>query len=78
MSINIDFPIKGVFKGGIPGSEPEAMSPNMDNVMPVDVEANRIRLGQRPGLDKWSTTLLSDSATPSPIVDMVQIAVVVP
>ena len=78
MSVNIDFPVKGIFKGSITGSEPEGMSPNMDNVMPVDVNANRIRLAQRPGQEKWSTTLLSSTLTPSPIVEMVQIAVVVP
>ena len=45
-------PIKGESKGFVPDKAPPLTSHYMNNVRPVDVLENRVRLGQRPGLDK--------------------------
>ena len=47
-------PIKGVFRGSLTGHAPELTSEVMNNVRPVDVQEKRVRIGQRPGLDKWA------------------------
>ena len=31
------------------------MSDYMSNVRPIDTQEKRLRLGQRPGLDKWAS-----------------------
>ena len=46
-------PIKGLFRGTLLGHAPELTSESMNNVRPVDTLEKRIRIGQRPGLDKW-------------------------
>ncbi len=46
-------PIKGLFRGSLTGHAPELTSEYMNNVRPVDVQEKRVRIGQRPGLDKW-------------------------
>ncbi len=46
-------PIKGLFRGSLTGHAPELTSESMNNVRPVDVQEKRVRIGQRPGLDKW-------------------------
>ena len=46
-------PIRGLFKGSLTGHAPELTSEYMSNVRPVDVQEKRVRIGQRPGLDKW-------------------------
>ena len=46
-------PIRGLFKGSLTGHAPELTSESMNNVRPVDVQEKRVRIGQRPGLDKW-------------------------
>ncbi len=46
-------PIKGLFRGTLVGHAPELTSESMNNVRPVDTLEKRIRIGQRPGLDKW-------------------------
>ena len=46
-------PIKGVFRGSLTGHAPELTSESMNNVRPVDVQEKRVRIGQRPGLNKW-------------------------
>jgi len=46
-------PIKGISKGLPVNREQPATSGYMNNVRPRDVLEKRIRLGQRPGLDKW-------------------------
>ena len=48
-------PIKGLFRGTLLGHAPELTSESMNNVRPVDSLEKRIRIGQRPGLDKWGT-----------------------
>ena len=46
-------PRKGLFRGTLLGHAPELTSESMNNVRPVDTLEKRIRIGQRPGLDKW-------------------------
>ncbi len=48
-------PIKGLFRGSLTGHAPELTSESMNNVRPVDTQEKRVRIGQRPGLDKWGT-----------------------
>lgn len=74
-TINLTLPIKGIFKGTIPGREPAGTSAYMNNVRPVDVNENRIRIGQRPGLDKWSTTRVG--ADNQPIVAICSVAAII-
>lgn len=51
--IEIFLPIKGLFKGLAFDKNPNLTSGYMNNVRPRDTLENRIRIGQRPGLDKW-------------------------
>ena len=53
--IRLALPYKGVNKGATVVVTPEEFSTNMNNVRPVDVLERRIRLGQRPGLKKFSS-----------------------
>ncbi len=46
-------PIKGLFRGTLVGHAPALTSEAMNNVRPIDTLEKRIRIGQRPGLDKW-------------------------
>lgn len=47
------FPAEGIDKGRMACEQPVTTSPDMNNVRPRDTLDNRIRGGQRPGLDKW-------------------------
>ena len=47
-------PVKGLFRGSLFGLPPDLTSEFMLNARPVDVLEKRIRVGQRPGLDKWA------------------------
>ena len=60
-------PIRGLFKGSLTGHAPELTSEYMNNVRPVDVQEKRVRIGQRPGLDKWGNGTQVGSAE-QPIV----------
>lgn len=51
--IELTPPIKGISKGLPIDKEPPTTSGYMNNVRPVDVLESLLRLGQRPGLDKW-------------------------
>ena len=51
--IELPAPIKGISKGFPVDKEDSLHSGYMNNVRPTDVLENKIRLGQRPGLDKW-------------------------
>ena len=57
-------PIKGLNKGIAVSVTPQEYSTNMNNVRPRDVLEGKIRLGQRPGLAKWSTDQVGDSTQP--------------
>jgi len=75
---NIEFtpPIKGINRG-VPADRPMAVSSEyMNNVRPVDVSEKRIRIGQRPGLDKWGAGTQVGSAE-QPVVAICTVASVV-
>lgn len=63
--IRIQAPLKGLFKGASSGDLPSLTSEHLNNVRPRDVLENKIRIGQRPGLDKWGAgTQIGASAQP--------------
>jgi hypothetical protein len=51
--IELPPPIQGISKGVPVDKESPATSGDMNNVRPTDAKEKRIRIGQRPGLDKW-------------------------
>ena len=67
-------PIKGISRGLPTDKEQPTTSGYMNNVRPVDVLERQLRLGQRPGLDKWSATQIG--AAEQPVVAMCIVAAV--
>lgn len=57
-------PIKGISKGLPVDKEVPTTSGYMNNVRPVDVLERRLRIGQRPALDKWSTDQIGSAEQP--------------
>ena len=51
--INFSLPIKGLHLGGSVEQGPAMTSGHMNNVRARDILENKVRIGQRPGLDKW-------------------------
>ena len=74
--MELRFPFKGYHKGASASTQLPNTSPELQNVRSFDSLDNRGRGGQRPGVDKWSTVLVSNSDLASPIVEMVQVTVV--
>jgi hypothetical protein len=70
--IELTPPIKGISKGLPVDKEPPTTSGFMNNVRPVDVLERQLRLGQRPGLSKWSTDQIG--AAEQPVVAMCIVA----
>jgi len=68
-------PIKGVSKGLPVDKEHPTTSGYMNNVRPVDSLERRLRLGQRPGLDKWGAGVQIGAAE-QPVVAMCIVAAV--
>ena len=62
-------PIYGISRIITVEKEPSKYSGYMNNVRPTDVLENKIRIGQRPGLDKWSSTQIGGAE--QPVVSMV-------
>ena len=62
-------PIKGVFRGSLMGHAPVLTSEEMNNVRTIDTQGKRVRIGQRPGLDKWANGTLVGAAE-QPVVAM--------
>ena len=62
-------PVRGLFRGTLVGHAPALTSESMNNVRPVDSLEKRIRIGQRPGLDKWGNGT-QVGATENPVVAM--------
>ena len=75
MHIVFSLPIKGLHLGGAVEQGPAMTSGHMNNVRDRDALENKIRIGQRPGLERWSTDRVG-SAT-SPAVAMCTISVVI-
>ena len=57
-------PVFGVSRVITVEKEPAKYSGYMRNMRPVDVLESKIRLGQRPGLDKWSTVQIGSAEQP--------------
>lgn len=72
--IELPAPIQGISKGVPVDKESPATSGYMNNVRPTDTLERRVRLGQRPGLDKWSTDQVGD--VEQPVVFMVFVSAV--
>jgi len=51
--MKLRFPFEGIDKGRALCEQPELTVPHMNNMRSRDVLDNRMRGGQRPGLDKW-------------------------
>ncbi len=65
----LKFPIRGINKSRVPDEQPEATSPDMNNVRPFDVLDDRIRGGQRPGMKKrYSQRVTNATSGAGPIV----------
>jgi hypothetical protein len=62
--VKLPLPIRGINKGITVSVTPSEYTTNMDNVRPRDVLEQRVRLGQRPGLKKWSTDQVGGSEQP--------------
>ena len=66
-----NLPIKG-FSEGLPvDKENPSTSGYMNNVRPVDVLDKKIRLGQRPGLDKVYTQQIGGVAAPIVLISQI-------
>jgi hypothetical protein len=74
MAQNIQMPYRGINKGVPVDKIPTEYSPHMDNVRPRDVLEGRIRMGQRPGLGKWSTDQIGGAE--QPVVAMISVSFV--
>jgi hypothetical protein len=65
------FPIQGLNEGLPAEKQPPATSPVLLNVRSFDVEEERIRGGQRPGLVKAYATQVGDNR---PVIVLIQIS----
>ena len=74
-NVEFQFPIMGKSEITAAAKQPQLTSPDMNNVRPQDVAENRIRGGQRPGLDKRYSQLIGGNAN-YPIVALLQVTVV--
>ena len=74
MSTMLGLPSRGLNKGTPVSEVYQAYSPRMSNVRVKDVLAGRLRLGQRPGLAKWSATQIG--SVENPVVAMCSVSTV--
>ena len=68
-------PYRGINKGAIVDKQPQGTSGYMNNIRARDVLENRVRIGQRPALDKWSANQVG--AAENPIVAICSVSSVV-
>lgn len=68
----LSIPIKGIMKGATVCVTPSEYSTVINNVRPFDAQGGRMRLGQRPGLVKTSTTCAGSET--QPVVEMCSVA----
>ena len=62
--MKLGLPYQGINKGMGVVDTPSTYSASMNNVRPRDVLEGRLRLGQRPGLAKWSTDQIGGAEQP--------------
>ncbi|KKL94477.1 hypothetical protein LCGC14_1864250 [marine sediment metagenome] len=72
----LPFPLKGLNKGMAASKQPPLTSLDMNNVRPYDVDDNRARGGQRPGLKLAYSQRIGGSAN-YPVVAILQVTTVV-
>ncbi len=60
-------PYRGINKGAIVDKQPQGTSGYMNNIRARDVLESRVRIGQRPALDKWGAGTQIGSAE-NPVV----------
>lgn len=73
----LKFPIRGINKSRVPDEQPEATSPDMNNVRAFDVLDERVRGGQRPGMKKrYAEWVTSAEVGTGPVVAMCEVAIV--
>ena len=74
-TIELSFPLLGMDEGWSAAKQPPLTSPSMCNVRPYDVQGNRARGGQRPGLKKIMTWESGKPAKNLPVIALAQITV---
>jgi hypothetical protein len=74
-NVNFELPINGLFRGLNVEIEDKNTSEFLRNVRPTDVGENKIRLGQRPALDKWGSGTQIGAAE-LPVVSMCVVAAI--
>jgi len=57
-------PLLGINNAVNPDKQPSLTTDYMDNVWPIDVLEKRIRLGQRPGVDKAFDGQIGNASNP--------------
>ena len=70
-------PLRGQNKAAPLSAEPQETSEYLNNVRPIDVLEQRMRIGQRPGLAKWGAGTLIGAAE-QPVVAMCSVTTVTP
>jgi len=76
MHISFQLPVRGVHRGGAVEQSPAMTSGYMNNCRARDVLENKVRIGQRPGLDKWGDGDRIGGTSNSYIVAMCEVTVV--
>ncbi len=71
----LKFPVRGINKSRLPDEQPEATSPDINNVRPFDIADDRVRGGQRAGMVKRYSERVSGVSAPAPIVAMCEVSV---
>lgn len=70
------FPVRGIDKARAPHAQPEATSPDMNNMRPFDVADERIRGGQRPAMKKrYSEQVTNAASGAGPVVAMCEVSI---
>jgi len=72
----LKFPVRGINKSRLPDEQPEATSPDLNNMRLFDTLDERIRGGKRPGMAKRYTEVVSQYTIGGPIVAMCNVTVV--
>lgn len=74
-NFRLKFPLKGINKSRVPEEQPEATSPDMNNVRAFDTLDERIRGGQRPGMKKRYSEVVSPVALGGPVIAMCEVSI---
>lgn len=72
----LKFPVRGINKSRLPDEQPEATSPGLNNMRAFDIADDRVRGGQRGGMAKRYSEVVSQYVVGGPIVAMCEVSVV--